>query len=57
MSDPRKEAYAAVSHAEREAADIEAVLTVGSMEQIKRALVALAEAQRRAVEWIDAIEI
>ncbi len=57
MSNPRAEAFEALRAAEQAAQFIPDALTVGAIDQIKNTLQAMAAAQRRAVEWIDAIEI
>lgn len=57
MSDPRAEAFAAIREAETAIDGVRVVLTLGAIDEIQRALLALAASQRRALEWIDAIEI
>lgn len=57
MSDPRKEAREAIREAETAVKLIPDAITCGTNEQVRNSLLLVVLAQRRAFEWIDAIEL
>lgn len=56
VSNPRKEAFAALREAEAQATAIPDALTIGAIEKVRQCCEAQAVAVRRALEWMDAIE-
>lgn len=57
MTKPEKEARAAMADARKAVSEIGAALVVGTVEEIKGALLKVLDAQEKAVDFCSAIEI
>lgn len=53
---PRSEAYASQREAEAAVKCIPDAVTVGAIEQVRNTMAAMIAANRRSLEWMDAIE-
>ncbi len=56
MANPRQEAYRALRDVEEKIRSVPDSLTLDTIDKIKEVFAATADAQRRTLEWIDAIE-